>query len=82
MTIPYYIVAGNHDSKWSESGCNTFVKVFGYEHFDFEEGGIKFIGSNSGPNMRMETAVLHRDGIVWLELIEEEVRKEKKVLSI
>ena len=28
---PYYIVAGNHDAKWSESGCNSFVKAFGYE---------------------------------------------------
>ena len=26
---PYYIVAGNHDAKWSESGCNTFVNRFG-----------------------------------------------------
>ena len=25
----YYVVAGNHDAKWYESGCNTFLKVFG-----------------------------------------------------
>lgn len=35
LKVPYYIVAGNHDAKWSESGCNTFVKVFGYEGFNF-----------------------------------------------
>ena len=51
LNNPYYIVAGNHDSKWSESGCNTFVKVFGYEGFEFDMGGIKSIGCNSGPNM-------------------------------
>ena len=53
---PYWIVAGNHDAKWSESGCNTFAKVFGYEQFDFEAGGIRFLGCNSGPNMRMAPA--------------------------
>lgn len=21
---PWYVLSGNHDSKWSESGCNTF----------------------------------------------------------
>ena len=82
MTIPYYIVAGNHDSKWSESGCNTFVKVFGYEHFDFEEGGIKFIGSNSGPNMRMAPALMPRDAIVWLDSLAEAVPKEQPVFFI
>ena len=24
LRCKYYVVAGNHDSKWSESGCNTF----------------------------------------------------------
>jgi len=40
LKMPWYIVGGNHDSKWSESGCNTFKEVFGYEFFDFEAGGV------------------------------------------
>lgn len=64
---PYYIVAGNHDSKWSESGCNTFEKVFGYGHFEFEAFGIKFVGTNSGPNMRMAPALVPRESIVLLD---------------
>ncbi len=67
LNKPYYVVAGNHDSKWSESGCNTFSKVFGYEHFDFEAKGIKFIGCSSGPNMRMAPALVPRESIVWLD---------------
>jgi len=67
LKVPYYILSGNHDSKWSESGCNTFAKVFGYEHFDFEFGGIRFIGCNSGPNMRMAPALVPRESIVWLD---------------
>ena len=30
---PWYIVPGNHDGGWSESGANTFKKVFGSETF-------------------------------------------------
>ena len=82
MTIPYYIVAGNHDAKWSESGCNTFVKVFGYEHFEFEESGIKFIGSNSGPNMRMAPALMPRDAIMWLDSLAEATPKEQPVFFV
>lgn len=64
---PYHIVAGNHDAKWSESGCNTFLKVFGYEHFDFEAGGVRFLGCNCGPNMRMAPAMLPRESLLWLD---------------
>ncbi|MBR5041972.1 MAG: metallophosphoesterase, partial [Bacteroidales bacterium] len=64
---PYYVVAGNHDAKWSESGCNTFKNVFGYEHFEFEAGGWRFLGCNCGPDMRMAPALLPRESMEWLE---------------
>jgi len=64
---PYFILAGNHDAKWSESGCNTFAEAFGYEHFAFEAGGVKFLGFNSGPNMRMAPAMVPHETLVWLD---------------
>ena len=70
FTIPYYIVAGNHDAKWSESGCNSFLKIFGYEHFEFEAGGWRFLGCNCGPDMRMAPALLPQESMVWLGQIE------------
>ncbi|OFY38962.1 MAG: hypothetical protein A2X18_05600 [Bacteroidetes bacterium GWF2_40_14] len=82
LTVPYYIVAGNHDSKWSESGCNTFAKVFGYEHFNFDVEGIQFIGCNSGPNMRMAPALVPRESIVWLDSITKALPKDKPVIFI
>ena len=66
---PYWIVAGNHDAKWSESGCNTFAKVFGYEHFEFEAGGVKFLGCNCGPNMRMAPALIPHETLAWLDSV-------------
>ena len=79
---PYWIVAGNHDAKWSESGCNTFAKVFGYEQFEFEAGGIKFLGCNSGPNMRMAPALLPHESLVWLDSIMTATPKEQPVIFV
>lgn len=70
LRFSYWVVAGNHDAKWSESGCNTFREVFGYEHFQFEAGGWRFLGCNSGPDMRMAPALLPRESMKWLEDLE------------
>jgi len=79
---PYWIVAGNHDAKWSESGCNTFAKVFGYEQMEFEAGGIKFLGCNSGPNMRMAPALLPHESLVWLDSIMTVTPREQAVIFV
>ncbi|NLN99482.1 MAG: PQQ-binding-like beta-propeller repeat protein [Bacteroidales bacterium] len=67
LRCKYYVVAGNHDSKWSESGCNTFRDVFGYERFAFNCKGWRFIGCNSGPDMRMAPALLPQESLQWLK---------------
>ena len=79
---PYYILAGNHDSKWSESGCNTFEKVFGYGHFEFEAFGVKFVGTNSGPNMRMAPALVPRESIVLLDSLVKATPAQKPVIFV
>lgn len=66
---PWYILSGNHDSKWSESGCNTFLETFGYEQFYFVHNHIAYIGTNSGPNMRMAPALVPRESLVWLDSV-------------
>lgn len=56
LNKPFYVIPGNHDSNWSESGTNSFKLIFGAETFGFEHNGYKFIGLASGPNMRMGRA--------------------------
>ncbi|MDP4187980.1 MAG: PQQ-binding-like beta-propeller repeat protein, partial [Bacteroidota bacterium] len=67
LNKPYYIIPGNHDTKWSESGGNSFKKVFGAETFSFRFKGFWFIGTNSGPNMRMGPGQIPKENIVWLD---------------
>ena len=38
LQVPYYTIPGNHDSNWSESGTNDFLRIFGNETFGFEIG--------------------------------------------
>ncbi|MCQ2147838.1 MAG: PQQ-binding-like beta-propeller repeat protein [Bacteroidales bacterium] len=71
LSPEYYVVAGNHDAKWSESGCNTFKEVFGYEHFNFTKKGWRFLGLNCGPDMRMAPALIPKEGKVWLQSLDE-----------
>lgn len=66
---PWYIVPGNHDGGWSESGANTFKKVFGSETFYFTKNGFAFVGTHCGPNMRMGPGQIPRENIVWLDSV-------------
>ncbi len=65
LNVPYYALPGNHDSNWSESGTNDFLKTFGNETFGFEHNGYKFIGLASGPNMRMSPGQIPRENLTW-----------------
>ncbi len=69
LNKPWYALPGNHDSKWSESGNNSFVSIFGAEEFVFEKGGFFFMGTASGPNMRMAPGLVPREQIVFLDSI-------------
>lgn len=65
LKVPWYAIPGNHDSNWSESGTNDFLRIFGNETFEFEYNGYKFIGLASGPNMRMGPGQIPRENLTW-----------------
>lgn len=82
LEIPYYIVPGNHDTGWSESGGVSFIREFGDDKFVFEHEGFKFIGTASGPYVRMSDGHIPRDAIVWLDQILEETPKDQPIIFI
>ena len=43
LKIPYYIVPGNHDSKWSESGTTKFSELWNDDKFVFEKNNFMLI---------------------------------------
>ncbi|MEO7922677.1 MAG: PQQ-binding-like beta-propeller repeat protein [Chitinophagaceae bacterium] len=67
LTVKWYIIPGNHDTGWSESGGVMFTTIFGYDKFSFEYSGIRFLGCPSGPYLRMSDGHIPRDAVNWLD---------------
>lgn len=83
LRIPWYVIPGNHDTNWSESGGNSFRKIFGSETFAFKHKGYFFIGTNSGPNMRMSPGQIPRENLVWMDsLFEAHPDQETPVIYV
>lgn len=66
LAIPYYATSGNHETTWSESGCMAFSRVFGSDRFAFSYQGIRFLGFNSGPTLKMMDGHVSPQDIHWL----------------
>lgn len=67
LNIPYYIIPGNHDTKWSESGTLKFIELWGDDKFAFTEKGTKFIGLNSGIPWRGGGGHIAPQDLSWLK---------------
>lgn len=79
LNVKYYIISGNHETKWSESGATDFAHVFGSERFKFEYNGFKFLGFATGPIIRMMDGHVAPQDIVWMK---EELSKNPKQPTI
>lgn len=66
LPMPYYVVSGNHETTWSESGCTAFDKVFGSNRFAFSFDQCFFIGFNSGPFLKMMDGHVSPQDISWM----------------
>ena len=82
LKVPYYIIPGNHDSGWSESGGVTFGQVFGNDKFVFEFNGITFLGCASGPYVRMSDGHIPRDAVGWLDKELKKLDPEKPIIFL
>ena len=81
LKVPYYVLPGNHESKWSASACTAFTEVFGYEHFSFKHNGILFLGFNTGFPMRMAEGHASNGDVRWLsEQLKQAGRDEPVVI--
>jgi outer membrane protein assembly factor BamB/predicted phosphodiesterase len=82
LDIPYYIIPGNHDTGWSESGGVMFSKVFGNDKFSFEYNGIRFLGCASGPYVRMSDGHVPRSAINWLDKEIDNLKPQQPVIFL
>ncbi|MCD8540416.1 MAG: metallophosphoesterase, partial [Leadbetterella sp.] len=48
---------------------NSFRRIFGGETFFFRHKGYMFMGTVSGPNMRMSPGQIPRENLVWMDSV-------------
>ena len=82
LKVPYHVVLGNHETKWSDSGCTAFGEIFGGERFEFEHKGFLFLGFNSGPLMRMAYGHVVPQDIRWMTEEMDKNGKDKPVILV
>lgn len=67
LKVKYYIIPGNHDTKWSPSGCLKFKELWRDDKISFEFNGTRFIGLNSAITWRGGGGHFSVEDIKWLE---------------
>lgn len=82
LKTPYYVVPGNHDTNWSESGGNSFIKIFKSGTFAFSHNGYTFLGTGSGPYMRMGPGQIPREDVVWLDSVLNTVKTREPIIYV
>ncbi|MBL7067056.1 MAG: PQQ-binding-like beta-propeller repeat protein [Candidatus Marinimicrobia bacterium] len=82
LDVPYYIIPGNHDTKWSSSGTQKFPKLFGDSRFNFEYKGIRFIGVHQGPLLRMGDGYIAPEDLRWLEKSLQEMKDPRQPIFL
>ena len=82
LNKPYYVLPGNHETTWTESGLETFKRLFGDDRFSFEHKGVFFVGFNTGPFVRMAYGHVAPQDLSWMG---QEIRTKamgKKVIVV
>ncbi len=67
LNRPLFLILGNHDTKWSESGCTKFKELFGDDKFYFKYKDYVFIGLNTGIPLRGGGGHFAPQDLIWLD---------------
>ncbi len=79
---PYYIVPGNHEMKWSESGATDFAKIFGDDKFSFTYNDCYFIGFATGPIIKMGDGHVAPQDIEWTKKQLKKIGKNNPIFVV
>lgn len=80
LRVSYQIIPGNHDTKWSESGCTKFKELWLDDKFQFEFQNVLHIGLNSGIPWRGGGGHISVEQIAWLKNLLTSVSKDQEII--
>ncbi len=79
LNIPYLIIPGNHDTKWSESGLTKFKDLWDDDKFSYEINGQKHIGLRSGIPWRGGGGHIDPEDLLWLQNELQNTSKDEEI---
>lgn len=82
LRMPYYIVPGNHDIRWSEPQATNFAKVFRADKFAFTHKGYQFIGFATAPAANPGNGIIQKEDINWMKTVLEKAGTEMPVFAV
>ena len=82
LQVKYYVIPGNHDAGWSESGGMAFISTFGSDRFTFDHDGIRYIACESGPYVRKSDRRIPRKSMTWRKNILDTTNVNMPILFI
>lgn len=82
LKMPFYIVSGNHDVKWYETGSVNFNAIFQDNKFVFTHNDIEFIGFTTAPLNNTGVGYIQPGDINWMKSTLRKAGKEKSVIVI
>lgn len=82
IQFPCYVLPGNHETNWSETGGASYKKLFGDDRFFFEKGNYRFVGFNTGPYMKMGDGYVKKEDLKWLNGILKNSKDNKYFISM
>ncbi len=82
LSVPVYVTSGNHETKWSESGCTDFGRVFGSDKFCFTHNGCLFFGFGTGPIIKMADGHVAPQDIRWISEVLERKGRDRYVFPV
>lgn len=83
LTAPQIVVAGNHETTWSESACTEFGRLWGHDSRTFiDVGGYRFVGYQAGPFMKMADGTVRREDLHWIDSVMTATPGDKRIVSV
>lgn len=83
LTAPQIVVAGNHETTWSESACTEFERLWGHDSRTYVDiGGYRFVGYQAGPFMKMADGTVRREDLHWVDSVMAATPDRMRLVSV
>lgn len=82
LRIPVYAVPGNHETNWSPTAGQGWIRRWGSERVDARAGQYRILGISSGPYMKMGDAFVRADDLLWLRRQLQELKPGEEAIVV